>query len=152
MSSARARGTTARYALRLLNGPPLGAARPTADHVQRFLPSVKLLSKQRVGARQRRCYDAPRTPLERVQASATADPAAVAQLVALRNRLDPFTLAAIIDRKLERLVTLATSPRRLPTPPAASAPSPRRQPRRPPHLKDFTLAITYAGPCHGLRG
>ncbi len=104
-----------------------------------FLPSVKLLSKQRVGARQRRCYDAPRTPLERVQASATADPAAVAQLVTLRDRLDPFTLAAIIDRKLEHLVRLATSPRRPPTPPAASAPLPRRQPGRPPHLKDFTF-------------
>ena len=33
-----------------------------------FLPSVKLLAKERVGARVRRRYDAPRTPLERVLA------------------------------------------------------------------------------------
>ena len=34
-----------------------------------FLPSVKLLRKERVGSRLRRRYDAPRTPLDRVLAS-----------------------------------------------------------------------------------
>ena len=53
--------------------------------------------------------------------SATADPAAVAQLVTLRDRLDPFTLAAIIDRKLERLVTLAASPGMVPVPSLSAA-------------------------------
>ena len=46
-----------------------------------FLPSVKLVRKERVGARLRRRYDAPRTPLERVQACPEADPAAVALVV-----------------------------------------------------------------------
>jgi hypothetical protein len=55
-----------------------------------FLPSVKLLSKERVGARVRRRYDQARTPLERVQACPEADPQAVAALVRLRDRLDPF--------------------------------------------------------------
>jgi len=74
-----------------------------------FLPSVKLVKKIRVGSRVRRVYDRPQTPLERVLASAEADPVKVARLVALRNRLDPFQLAQAIDQKLERLSALAQS-------------------------------------------
>jgi len=74
-----------------------------------FLPSVKLPSKERVGARLRRRYGAPRTPLDRVRACPQADAAKVAALVALRDRLDPFVLAARIDRKLERVYALASS-------------------------------------------
>ena len=74
-----------------------------------FLPSVKLLTKERVGARLRRRYGPPRTPIERVQACPQADRAKVAALVALRDRLDPFALAARIDRKLERVYALAAS-------------------------------------------
>ncbi len=111
-----------------------------------FLPSVKLLRKERVGARLRRRYDAPRTPLDRVQASPEADAAAVARLVALRDRLDPFALAQAIDRKIQRLVGLATPARSLDIPavaPATDAPAPapvRRRPGRPPNIPDFTFA------------
>jgi hypothetical protein len=107
-----------------------------------FLPSVKLLRKERVGARVRRRYDAPRTPLERVQACPDADPAAVAQWVALRDQLDPFALSQAIDQKIERLGALATTPRTRATPPAtltAAAPESRvvrrRRPPPPRHLK-----------------
>jgi len=107
-----------------------------------FLPSVKLVRKERVGARLRRRYDAPRTPLERVQASPAADPAAVTPWVALRDQLDPFALSQAIDRKIERLLTLATPPRARPTPPTAPAPDGppdrlvrRRRPPPPRHLK-----------------
>ena len=111
-----------------------------------FLPSVKLQGKERVGARLRRRYDAPRTPLERVAASPEADASAVARLVALRDQLDPFVLAQAIDRKIERLVALAT-PARTPdlpagVPAAASAPPAapaRRRPGRPPNIPDFTF-------------
>jgi len=108
-----------------------------------FLPSVKLLRKERVGARLRRRYDAPRTPLERVQACAEADAAAVAQLVTLRDQLDPFALAQAIDRKIERLVELATPARTADTPEVttgSTTPAPgRRRPGRPPNVKDFTF-------------
>ena len=112
-----------------------------------FLPSVKLLSKERVGARLRRRYDAPRTPLERVQTCPDADPQAVTALVRQRDQLDPFALAAAVDRKIERIVALAT-PTRIaggPTPSAASFPvivpaSPPPRPGRPPNSQDFTFA------------
>jgi hypothetical protein len=106
-----------------------------------FLPSVKLIGKERVGARLRRRYDAPRTPLERLQAFPAADPAVVARWLALRDQLDPFALSQAIDRKIERLVALATVPRpRRPPPPPGTMTALERvvQCRRPPpprHLK-----------------
>jgi hypothetical protein len=80
-----------------------------------FLPSVKLQSKTRIGARLHRRYDAPQTPLDRVRACPQADAAKVRALVALRDRLDPFALAARIDRKLAHLYALANHRRALPS-------------------------------------
>lgn len=75
-----------------------------------FLPTVKLVRKERVGARTRRRYDPPQTPLDRVRACPEADRTKVARLVALRARLDPFVLATRIDRLLERVYALAHHP------------------------------------------
>ena len=54
-----------------------------------FLPSVKLPRKERVGARVRRRYDAPQTPLDRVLACAEISEAVAAQLRRQRARLIP---------------------------------------------------------------
>jgi hypothetical protein len=75
-----------------------------------FLPTVKLVRKDRVGARTRRRYDLAQTPLDRVRACPEADHGKVAALVALRARLDPFVLSARIDRLLERVYALAHRP------------------------------------------
>ena len=72
-----------------------------------FLPSVKLVRKERVGSRVRRRYDRPQTPFERVLACPEADPQACARLKLLRDRLDPFELSQRIDRQIERLQKLA---------------------------------------------
>jgi hypothetical protein len=99
-----------------------------------FLPSVKLVRKERVGARVRRRYDAPRTPLERVRACSDADGAKVAALTALRDRLDPFALARAIDHKLERLYALANHRQSPPPVAPGDTPTPvvptKRQPER----------------------
>ena len=113
-----------------------------------FLPSVKLVRKERVGARLRRRYDAPRTPLDRLQACPAADPATVAPWVALRDQLDPCTLSQAIDRKIERLVALATGPRTRPTPPppgSGAAPTEERvvRRRRPPPPRHLQTPFTF---------
>ncbi len=72
-----------------------------------FLPSVKLVQKIRVGSRLRRVYARPQTPLERVLACPEADPVKATHLKALRDRLDPFALAAAIDQQLTQLYALA---------------------------------------------
>jgi len=72
-----------------------------------FQPSVKLQRKTRVGARHRRRYDAPQTPLDRLWATPGVDRAPLRPLRHLRARLDPFALAEAIDRKLQRIYRLA---------------------------------------------
>jgi len=72
-----------------------------------FLPSVKLVRKERVGSRLRRIYGHPKTPFERVMASTQADPHKVAELKTLRDSLNPFELAKTIDLKLERIYKMA---------------------------------------------
>ena len=74
-----------------------------------FLPSVKLLRKERVGARVRRRYDAPRTPLDRVLACPEIRPEVAAELRRQRDRLDPFALARTIEQQLARIYALATA-------------------------------------------
>ncbi len=93
-----------------------------------FLPSVKLLRKERVGARVRRRYDAPRTPLDRVLACSELRPEAATQLQRLRERLDPFVLAGTIGQQLERIYALATT--RSSPPPTPAALVPRRVRKR----------------------
>lgn len=72
-----------------------------------FLPSVKLASKKRVGSKVRRRYQAPQTPLQRLEASGKADPVRLAELREQRARLDPFELSATIEAKLKRIFALS---------------------------------------------
>ena len=72
-----------------------------------FLPCVKLITKERVGARVRRVYDAPQTPLDRLMARGKGDAAKIAALARQRATLDPFALAARIQHKLDRIYQLA---------------------------------------------
>ena len=65
-----------------------------------FLPSMKLISKSRLGSKLKRRYDKPQPPLERVAACPEADPLKLAQLQKLREVTDPFALAKIIEQKL----------------------------------------------------
>ncbi|MGH7926254.1 MAG: integrase catalytic domain-containing protein [Candidatus Binatia bacterium] len=88
-----------------------------------FLPSMKLISKARVGSKLKRRYDKPQTPLERVAACPHADPLKLAKLQKLRDATDPFALAKTINQKLERIYQLANH-RVSPSPQA-----PQRSPR-----------------------
>lgn len=72
-----------------------------------WLPSVKLVTKTRVGSRLRRVYGPPQTPLDRVRACPTADAAKVAALTRLHATLDPFALATRIEQQQDRLYALA---------------------------------------------
>jgi hypothetical protein len=72
-----------------------------------FLPSVKLVRKERVGSRVRRFYDRPQTPFERLLASHWGRPQAIAELSRQRDHLDPFALSATIDLQLRRIYALA---------------------------------------------
>ena len=72
-----------------------------------FLPSVKLVRKERVGSRLRRRYGAAKTPFDRVLECQAVRPVQVARLTALRERLDPFALSRSVDVQLDRIHALA---------------------------------------------
>ncbi len=72
-----------------------------------FLPSQKLLRKERIGSRIKRIYDKAKTPFERVLESNEGDPIKIAGLKKLLNTLNPFELAQTIEEKLDSIFTLA---------------------------------------------
>jgi transposase InsO family protein len=72
-----------------------------------YLPSVKLKKKVRVGSKLRRVYGPAQTPLERLLESGQADKRRVAGFKRLLATLDPFDLAARVNRKLESVYQLA---------------------------------------------
>jgi hypothetical protein len=68
-----------------------------------FRPALKLQSKERIGSRIKRIYEAPQTPYARVQASAQVSAAKKAELKTLREQLNPFALAAQVERELKAI-------------------------------------------------
>lgn len=114
-----------------------------------FQPSVKLLRKERIGSRVRRVYDAPATPLDRLVRNGQGSPSRLNELLALRNRIDPFRLSDQIQTKIDRVHQLARRPSQAPastiTPDSEGSnplldPPPRRGGGRPhPELTDAQI-------------
>jgi hypothetical protein len=73
-----------------------------------FQPSVKLIRKERIGSRLKRVYDSPQTPLERLRSCPGIDKKVIAELLKLRAATDPFVLAQIIEKKIDRIADLAS--------------------------------------------
>jgi transposase InsO family protein len=72
-----------------------------------FRPVRKLLSKQRIGSRVRKRYDAAQTPYQRVLAAGALTPTQQQALAAQFHALDPILLAQDIQRTLDLLWKLA---------------------------------------------
>jgi len=72
-----------------------------------FLPSVKLLKKERVGSKLRRHYGPPQTPLDRLLASGQGERSKLLELKRQRAMTDPFELSRRVNEKLEAIWALA---------------------------------------------
>jgi transposase InsO family protein len=72
-----------------------------------FMPSMKLMKKERIGSRLKRVYDKPKTPFERVLDSNQGDSINIAELKKLQETLNPFDLVQSIESKLERIYRFA---------------------------------------------
>ena len=68
-----------------------------------FLPSVKLLAKERIASKTFRRYDPPKTPCQRVMESPLVTPAIKRELTAQFKTLNPFRLRAAIEMKLNKI-------------------------------------------------
>ncbi len=85
------------------------------EHTNFFMPSAKLVSKTRDGARVTKRYDTPRTPYARVLASEHVTEAAKRRLTQRYAKLNPVALKRRIvelQRRLYELVSLKESIRR----------------------------------------
>ncbi|OPZ44874.1 MAG: hypothetical protein BWY94_01596 [Actinobacteria bacterium ADurb.BinA094] len=79
-----------------------------------FLPSAKLRSKERVGAKVRKRYDAPQTPYRRLIALGALDKKTAARLGAEYLALNPAELRRRLtdnEKKLMRMCSLKTQTR-----------------------------------------
>jgi hypothetical protein len=72
-----------------------------------FLPSMKLLQKWREGSRWVRRHDEPQTAYQRLLAHADLQPKARRQLRDQYEALDPFVLAAQVERRLKPILGAA---------------------------------------------
>lgn len=68
-----------------------------------FMPTMKLQTKERIGAKYKRKYEAPKTPYERVLESNNVADATKEKLKATHKELNPFTLKCEIERKLMKI-------------------------------------------------
>ena len=89
-----------------------------------FMPSMKLLTKKRVGSKLKRVYERPKTPFERVMESKQGDPEKMQTLTKLKDQLDPFSLARTIEEKLEGIYKLVNG-RQSPKPEEPQKPAQR---------------------------
>lgn len=72
-----------------------------------FMPSAKLISKDRHGAKLRRRHDAPQTPCERLLACPEITAQQKRILRQRRAALDPFVLHQQLEQRLQRVLRLA---------------------------------------------
>jgi hypothetical protein len=70
-----------------------------------FLPSAKLIAKQKLGSKYRRRYEKPKTPLQRLLESAVLSDQAKAALRWQYAQLNPFHLREELERKLRLFFT-----------------------------------------------
>ena len=71
-----------------------------------FQPSMKLIERRRVGSRVTKKYDAPQTPLDRLIALGALEGERKATMLAERAALNPFELAAGIERKVATILKM----------------------------------------------
>ena len=73
-----------------------------------FLPSMKLVRKERIGAKVIKHYDQPRTPLERILASSHIKAKTKRILRQQYQQLNPYLLQRAIRKKITAVLKLAT--------------------------------------------
>ena len=75
-----------------------------------FCPSVKLISKKRIGSQTIKHHDIPKTPYQRIIESHLIDPAIKLTLTNQLAKLNPFLLRNQMEIKLKQVFSLLTKP------------------------------------------
>lgn len=75
-----------------------------------FMPTFKLISKERVGSRIKKKHEKPKTPYQRLMESAAISEARKAELKTRYESLDPFELKLQIEERLKLLLQVIRNP------------------------------------------
>lgn len=71
-----------------------------------FLPSVKLIDKERIGSKTLKRYDSPKTPYQRIMESGHVPDSVKKNLSKQLERLNPFLLRKNMETKLKKIFSL----------------------------------------------
>jgi hypothetical protein len=71
-----------------------------------FLPSVKLIEKERIGSKHIKKHDKPKTPYQRILESKYIDKEIKLSLIKQLELLNPFELNNLIQMKLKKITRL----------------------------------------------
>lgn len=71
-----------------------------------FIPSAKIISKERIDSKIIKTFDSPKTPFERLLASDIIPKKTKKALTILFNGLNPFELQKIMDTKIKNILSL----------------------------------------------
>lgn len=72
-----------------------------------FVPSVKLLSKKRIGSKIIKLHDKPKTPFQRLLESKILDEEKEQKLLNTLRRINPYEVQKIVKRKVNEILNLA---------------------------------------------
>ena len=73
-----------------------------------FIPSVKLISKERIEAKQIRKYDEPKTPFQRLVERGKLTRNEKQRLIGIANTTNPFLLQNIVEKKIKNILRYAS--------------------------------------------
>ena len=71
-----------------------------------FCPSVKLISKKRIGSKTIKQHDSPKTPYQRIMESSHIKESMKSPLTKQLEKLNPFLLRKVIDKKLKDIFSV----------------------------------------------
>ena len=71
-----------------------------------FLPSVKLMEKERIGSNTIKKHDTPKTPYQRIMESTYVDKNVKLSLTKQLELLNPFELNTIMQMKLKKITRI----------------------------------------------
>ena len=73
-----------------------------------FIPTLKLLEKEKINSKYRRKYEIPKTPYQRIQESPFIKPEVNEKLKKVHDSLNPFLLKKSIEKKLKHIFNYAS--------------------------------------------
>ena len=71
-----------------------------------FCPSVKLISKERIGSKTIKRHDSPKTPYQRIVESPLIPDTVKEELTKEVERLNPFVLRKVMEAKLKKIFSV----------------------------------------------